>query len=102
MQVTVCPFSVAFETTFTVGLSGDNTTLGSNAEDSFINDFSGKLTGTLKGDFVVGKGGKGSLEGSSTEHPTAGALLVDLLTGATLAICGLVLGFACMASGTLF
>lgn len=46
MQDTVCPFSVAVETNFTVGLSGDSTTLGSNAEDSFINEFSGKLTGT--------------------------------------------------------
>lgn len=51
MQVTVSPFSVAFETTCTVGFGGDCTTLGTHAAASFINDFSGKLTGTLK---VVG------------------------------------------------
>lgn len=110
MQVTVSPFSVAFETTCTVGFSGDSTTLGDNAAASFINDFSGKLTGslkvaaswgTLKGDLLVGCGGKGSLEGSSAACSAGASLLVDWLTGTTLAAWGVDLGFACVPSDAL-
>lgn len=88
MQVTVCPFSVLFETTCTEGFNGDSVALGAS-------DLRGKVTGTLKvvtswgtlkGDLLVGFGGKGSLEGGSAGRSAGGVLLDNSLTGATLAV----------------